>query len=31
MDGAKAAMSDLSGKVGRVVDAAGKSVSESAR
>ena len=31
MDGAKAAMSDLSGKVGRVVDAAGKSVSESVR
>jgi len=31
MDGSKAAMSDLSGKVGRVVDAAGKSVSESAR
>ena len=30
-DGAKAAMSDLSGKVGRVVDAAGKSVSESVR
>ena len=31
IDGAKAAMSDLSGKVGRVVDAAGKSVSESVR
>ena len=31
MDSAKAAMSDLSGKVGRVVDAAGKSVSESVR
>ena len=31
MDGVKAAMSDLSGKVGRVVDAAGKSVSESVR
>jgi hypothetical protein len=31
MDGAKAAMSDLSSKVGRVVDAAGKSVSESVR
>ena len=31
MDGAKAAMSDLSGKVGRVVDASGKSVSECAR
>jgi hypothetical protein len=31
IDGAKAAMDDLSGKVGRVVDAAGKSVSETAR
>ena len=31
VDDAKAAMSDLSGKVGRVVDAAGKSVSESVR
>ena len=31
LDGAKAAMDDLSGKVGRVVDAAGKSVSESVR
>ena len=31
MDGAKAAMDDLSGKVGRVVDAAGKSLSESVR
>jgi hypothetical protein len=31
MDDAKAAMSDLSGKVGRVVDAAGNSVSESVR
>lgn len=31
LDGAKAAMSDLSGKVGRVVDAAEKSVSESVR
>jgi hypothetical protein len=31
IDGAKAAMSDLSGKVGRVVDAAGKGVSESVR
>jgi hypothetical protein len=31
IDGAKAAMSDLSGKVGPVVDAAGKSVSESVR
>ena len=31
IDGAKAAMDDLSGKVGRVVDAAGKSVSESVR
>jgi hypothetical protein len=29
--GAKAAMDDLSGKVGRVVDVAGKSVSETAR
>jgi hypothetical protein len=28
MDGAKAAMDDLSGKLGRVVDAAGKSLSE---
>jgi hypothetical protein len=31
VDGAKAAMDDLSGKLGRVVDAAGKSVSESVR
>jgi len=31
IDGAKAAMDDLSGKIGRVVDAAGKSVSETAR
>jgi hypothetical protein len=31
VDGAKAAMGDLSGKLGRVVDAAGKSVSESVR
>jgi hypothetical protein len=31
IDGAKAAMDDLSGKVGRVVGAAGKSVSETAR
>jgi hypothetical protein len=31
IDGAKAAMDDLSGKVSRVVDAAGKSVSETAR
>jgi hypothetical protein len=31
MDGVKAAMSDLSRKAGRVVDAAGKSVSESVR
>jgi len=31
IDGAKAAMDDLSGKVGRVVDAAGKSVLETAR
>jgi hypothetical protein len=31
IDGAKAAMDDLSGKVGRVVDVAGKSVSETAR
>jgi hypothetical protein len=31
VDGAKAAMDDLSGKVGRVVDAVGKSVSETAR
>ena len=31
IDSAKAAMSDLSGKVGRMVDAAGKSVSESVR
>ena len=31
VDGAKAAMDDLSGKLGRMVDAAGRSVSESAR
>jgi hypothetical protein len=31
IDDARAAMDDLSGKVGRVVDAAGKSVSETAR
>jgi uncharacterized membrane protein len=31
VDSAKAAMDDLSGKLGRVVDAAGKSVSETAR
>jgi hypothetical protein len=31
MEGAKAAMNDLSGKFGRVVDAAGKSISERAR
>jgi hypothetical protein len=31
VDGAKAAMDDLSGKLGRVVDAAGKSVSEGVR
>jgi hypothetical protein len=31
IDGAKAAMDDLSDKVGRVVDAAGKSVSETAK
>ena len=31
MDGAKAAMDDLSGKLGRVVDAAGKSLSESVK
>jgi len=31
MDGAKAAMDDLSGKLGRVVDAAGKSLSEGVR
>jgi hypothetical protein len=31
MDDAKAAMDDLSGKLGRVVDAAGKSLSESVR
>jgi hypothetical protein len=31
LDGAKAAMDELSGKVGRVVDAAGKSVSEGVR
>ena len=31
IDSAKAAMDDLSGKVGRVVDAAGKSVSETVR
>jgi len=31
IDGAKAAMDDLSGKLGRVVDAAGKSLSESVK
>jgi hypothetical protein len=31
IDDARAAMDDLSGKVGRVVDAVGKSVSETAR
>jgi hypothetical protein len=31
LDGAKGAMNDLSGKLGRVVDAAGKSLSENVR